>query len=80
MRFGVREFGGLAVVEWCSLARAPHRLPTWAAFFGIPTTEGLRVDISYIQAHAHGPDSRSVLDFDDSPTVLRDKEVGGRWI
>ena len=29
----------------------------------------------YIQAHLHGPSSRSVLDFDRSPTVLRDKEV-----
>jgi len=35
------------------------------------------IDVPHIQAHVHGPDSRSVLDLDDSPTVLRDEEVAG---
>jgi hypothetical protein len=34
-----------------------------------------RVDDSYIQAHIHGLSSRSVLDLDDLPTVLRDEAV-----
>ena len=29
------------------------------------------VDVSYIQAHIHRLSSRSVLDLDDLPTVLR---------
>jgi hypothetical protein len=33
------------------------------------------VDDRHSQAHVHGPSPRSVLDLDDSPTVLRDKEV-----
>jgi hypothetical protein len=36
-----------------------------------------RVDDPYIQTHVHGRSSRSVLDVDDSPTVLRDEEVAG---
>jgi hypothetical protein len=35
------------------------------------------VDVPYIQAHVHGPDSISVHDLDDLPTVLRDEEVAG---
>jgi hypothetical protein len=35
------------------------------------------VDVPYIQAHVHGPDSSSVRDLDDLPTVLRDEEVAG---
>jgi hypothetical protein len=34
-----------------------------------------QVDDPYIQAHVHGPSPRSVLDLDDSPILLRDKEV-----
>ena len=33
------------------------------------------VDVPYIQAHVHGPDSSSVHDLDDLPTVLRDEAV-----
>jgi len=36
-----------------------------------------RVDDPYIQAHVHGPSPRSVIDLDDSPTVLRDEAVVG---
>ena len=34
-----------------------------------------RINDLHIQAHVHGLSSRSVLDLDDSPTVLRDEEV-----
>jgi hypothetical protein len=33
------------------------------------------VGVPYIQAHIHGLSSRSVLNFGDSLTVLRDEEV-----
>jgi hypothetical protein len=36
-----------------------------------------RINDLHIQAHVHGLSSRSVLDLDDSPTVLRDEEVAG---
>jgi hypothetical protein len=36
-----------------------------------------RVNDLHIQAHVHGLSSRSVLDLDDSPTVLRDEDVAG---
>jgi hypothetical protein len=29
------------------------------------------VDVPYIHAHVHGPDSSSVHELDDTPTVLR---------
>jgi hypothetical protein len=35
------------------------------------------VDVPYIQAYIHGLNSRSILDLDDSPTVLRDEGVAG---
>ena len=35
------------------------------------------VDVPYIQAHVHGPDSSSVHDLDDLPTVLHTEEVTG---
>jgi hypothetical protein len=36
-----------------------------------------RINDLHIQAHIHGLSSRSVLDLDDSPTVLGDEEVAG---
>ena len=36
-----------------------------------------RVAAPYIQTQLHGSSSRLVLDFDGSPTVLRDEEVAG---
>jgi hypothetical protein len=54
-----------AVVEWCSFARTPRRFTT-----GPPPSayrllsdqlSDYRVDVPYIQAHLHGPDSSSVL-------------------
>jgi hypothetical protein len=38
---------------------------------------GAAITSSHIQAHVHGLSSRSVLDLDDSPTMLRDEEVAG---
>jgi hypothetical protein len=34
-----------------------------------------RINDLHIQAHVHGLSSRSVLDVDDSPTVLRGRRV-----
>jgi hypothetical protein len=81
MRFWGSRVRRLAVVKWCSFARTPRRVPT-----GSPSStyrllsdqlSDYGVDVPYIQAHVQGPDSRSVLDLGDSPTVLRDEEVAG---
>src|SRR5512133_3441602 len=76
---GVREFGGLPVVEWCSFARTPRRITT-----GSPPSayrllsdqlSDYGVDVPYIQAGIHGLSSRSLLDLNDSPTMLREELV-----
>jgi hypothetical protein len=68
------------VVKWCSFARTPRRITTGSpssAYRLLSDLSDYGVDVPYIQAHIHGLSSHSLLDLDDSPTVLRDEEVAG---
>jgi hypothetical protein len=75
----VREFGGLAVVEWFSFAGTPRRFttesPSSAYRLLSDQLSDYGVDVPYIQAHIYGLNSRSVLDLEDLPIVLRDEDV-----
>jgi hypothetical protein len=75
------DLAGLPCQYWSSTYA---RTRTTSASSAAPGTRLLsdqlsdyRADNPCIQAHLHGLSSRSALDLDDSPTVLRDEEVDG---